>query len=67
MVREDLLSDPLTYKKSRNRNVTTTTPPRFDKKQRGKSADRGTYNLGVKIRKLILRLEVLGVGLGNEH
>ena len=41
MVREDLLSDPLTYKKSRNRNVTTTTPPRFDKKQRGKSADRG--------------------------
>ena len=43
MVREDLLSDPLTYKKSRNRNVTTTTPPRFDKKQRGKSADRGNF------------------------
>ena len=41
MVREDLLSDhQLNYKKSRNRNV-TTTPPRYEKRQRGKSADRG--------------------------
>ena len=44
MVREDLLSDhQLNYKKSRNRNV-TTTPPRYEKRQRGKSADRGNLD-----------------------
>jgi len=49
MVREDALSDSLNLRKPRyNRNV-TTTPPRYDKKQRGKSADRAAQrSLGAR-------------------